>query len=69
MFKTILQQKLEAAHGAPLEELIRQWAAEGLSREQMARRLDVSYWTLTRWLDDMGARFSQTVTFEKEAVK
>lgn len=68
MRKTLLMLAKEREHGEPLEAIIRRLAAQGKSREEMARFLGISYWTLHDWLraDRLGASFETTVHFASE---
>jgi len=50
MKKSTLMRRVEREQGAPLEAVVTRMVAEEISTERMARRLDVSYWTMRNWL-------------------
>lgn len=53
--RTAEQQRVEHAHGAPIDELVRRlYVHEGLTQPEVARRLGVSTRTVIRWMADMG---------------
>jgi DNA-binding transcriptional regulator YiaG len=49
--KSTLMRRVEREQRMPLEAVIQQMLAEGLSTPRMARLLDVSYWTMRNWLE------------------
>lgn len=66
--KTPLMLQKERELGDTLEAIIRRLTDQGQSREEIARYLSVSYWTLTDWLrpDRLGARFETSIRFASE---
>ncbi|MFN8520736.1 MAG: hypothetical protein U0667_15375 [Chloroflexota bacterium] len=53
--RTAEQQRVEHAHGAPVDELIRRlYVQEGLTQPEVAARLAVSTRTVIRWMAALG---------------
>lgn len=55
VFKSRLEQAVEAKHGKSVEALLRQlYVADGLSQEQVAASLGVSRFAVMRWMSVYG---------------
>lgn len=54
-YKSRTEQALEAAHGAPVEVLLRRlYVTEGLTQEQVAKTLGVSRSAVLEWMAKYG---------------
>ena len=63
MEKTLLMEKRERELGESIESVIGRMVEQGSSYEQIARYLDVSYWTLQNWMARLGVKVERRVTF------
>jgi len=68
MNKTKLMERVEARHGRPIEELLREQVEAGRTLEQMAVALGVSITTLHIWMFRLGGEVVErrTVRFRSE---
>ena len=69
VLKTREMQLLEAAHGRPIQELLRSlYEDDGLTVEAIAERLQLTKGTVSRWMERFGIRARRPGTAHREAV-
>ena len=69
MTKTNLMLLREHERKAPIETLLRDYFAQGLTDQEIADELEISRQSLLNWLELLGASVSRSriVTFSEEA--